>query len=70
MDWQPIETAPKDGTRVLLLLSNREIFSGWGTEREGFYRYHADGSDIGWLNPTHWMPIPSAPIDAKLKETV
>jgi hypothetical protein len=59
--WQPIETAPKDGTRMLLRLSNGEVFSGWGTEHAGFQRFHADGTDIGWLNPRHWMPLPSPP---------
>lgn len=59
--WQPIETAPRDGTRILLRLSNGEVFSGWGTEEAGFQKFHADGTDIGWLNPRHWQPLPSPP---------
>lgn len=52
---------------MLLLLSNGEIFSGWytdSTDGNGFYRFHADGSDVGWLNPTHWMPLPNPPSPA------
>jgi len=65
MDWQPIETAPRDGTRLLLLLGNGEVFSGWAQHSGGFYRnqrFHTDGSDIGFINPTHWMQLPAPPI--------
>ena len=60
MEWMPIETAP-EGERILLRLSNGEVFSGWGTKLDGFYRVHADGSDIGWINAKHWMPLPPPP---------
>lgn len=63
-EWRDISTAPKDGTRILLLLANGEIFSGFGTISNGFFRHHADGSDVGWLNPSHWMPLPDAPVSA------
>jgi len=60
-EWQPIETAPRDGKRLLLRLTNGEVFSGWGTELDGFYKFHADGSDIGWINAKHWMHLPPDP---------
>jgi hypothetical protein len=62
--WQPIETAPKDGTQVLLWIDGiepRPRISFW-SER---------GSDSGWYSVqsrhfiativTHWMPLPTAP---------
>lgn len=72
MTWQPIETAPKDGTKVDLwgvnMLSwdkhgERIVNVGWGAvvcwfgvEREDWR--HGRGEDF---KPTHWMPIPPAP---------
>jgi hypothetical protein len=75
--WQPIETAPKDGTNVLL-------FGLWAGEIHGVHDcpsmeigYFSDGSDYEgfdwvatggdyyctWGKPTHWMPLPDAPKD-------
>jgi hypothetical protein len=47
--WRPIESAPKDGTRVLL----------WDGRRQ-----HVDWWNHGWWNtsrPTHWQPLPPPP---------
>lgn len=68
--WQPIETAPKDGTKVYLHIPGR---------REPFLSSYADYWDC-WLNrygngpeyqhsvpgykyvePTHWFPMPEPP---------
>lgn len=73
--WQPIETAPKDGTRVDLWAKF------WRAHSDGFlWKRCADcswmkgdsmtnrsaywmGLDNGWY-PTHWMPLPEPPPDA------
>jgi hypothetical protein len=62
MNWQPIETAPKDGTWVLgyfpmLGVSQMKWFS-YGSYTEHWMRFG------GWTpvdNPTHWMPLPEPP---------
>lgn len=77
--WHPIETAPKDGTRVLLLTLEGHISVGaWKTPSNGpwvgvinngpAYRVWDLGDVIEYrladLNPTHWQPLPAAPTEA------
>lgn len=62
IEWQPIETAPKDG---------RVILAWWSEEYMETIRYH-DGEWVwshdydSWndnFKPTHWMPRPAPPSD-------
>lgn len=59
-EWQPIETAPKDGTEILLLSKCDMGVCYWCSERS------FTGWTVGWgmvfRNPTHWMPLPKLPI--------
>jgi hypothetical protein len=63
-DWQPIETAPKDGTDVLITDGEDYAVAHFDTVRhEPCWR---DCGDMGWAGmideePTHWMPLPPAP---------
>ena len=66
MDWQPIETAPKDGTK----------FDAWIPDNFGGHRmcdmsFNTRGKlrRYGLLSddelprwPTHWMPLPAPPV--------
>ena len=64
MAWQPIETAPKDGTWILLT----EVLEGQMITGHPFILYWDDR--WGWgdiygkrdVNPTHWMPLPDPPV--------
>jgi len=71
--WQPIDTAPKDGTMVLLWLGNREL----GVVNGYWIGGTLPGDDPGWytepgpkplamwkLEPTHWMPMLPGPEEA------
>lgn len=56
--WQPIETAPKDGTYIILYTKP------WIRPQIGFFSAICDC----WYNqlafyyqPTHWMPLPELP---------
>jgi hypothetical protein len=58
--WQPIETAPKDGTRVRLLCPEGEDTGSYDdyTEREWASIPGEWSTDFGNGEPTHWMPLP------------
>lgn len=70
MDWRPIETAPTDGTLVII----------WGEDFEHpLLAAHSDGEhhlhgrfywvtgnpahwcDLYAMEPSHWMPLPDPP---------
>jgi hypothetical protein len=59
-EWQPIETAPLDGTHILLIFRwayrNKHIAEGW-------YSDNADDWMTRWgtVHATHWMPLPQPP---------
>jgi hypothetical protein len=71
--WQPIETAPRDGTAILGC-------QGWCIEVTAYHKgtkpYHRKeawvvaNDDEGYaqdFQPTHWMPLPNP--DAPVKQT-
>lgn len=62
-EWQPIETAPKDGSLILTYdgCNSRVVewwseFKYWDYIGDGFYR-----SEFSDHDPTHWMPLPAPP---------
>lgn len=55
-EWQPIETAPKDGTQILMVIAGYEPLCGrW---RRGTW---TSDPDKAYFSPTHWQPLPAAP---------
>lgn len=62
-EWQPIETAPKDGTRFLAA-EEWDIREGWlfvvAKVRNGKFVVAWDNCDE--IDPTHWMPLPAPPV--------
>ena len=72
MEWQPIDTAPRDGTRVLLsnahgvwMAEYRPVCtSGYRPDSPWFsvMLNHEHIPRVGRHNkPTHWMPLPEPP---------
>lgn len=64
MNWQPIETAPKDYGKNVLLFGNgpntwQSSYVGCWYEKDGVYGWHSLGE--GMMSPTHWMPLPEPP---------
>lgn len=59
-EWRLIETAPRDGTPMLV--HSRHGWIGrvrWSTEEECFEDEHTEFVRPDWL--THWMPLPPPP---------
>ena len=62
MTWQPIETAPKDGTETLLWEKGFEVYAV-GYFCELAEKWVVFGTHWNW-QPTHWMPLPEPPEEA------
>jgi len=60
-DWQPIETAPKDGTRILLFHPDRheELQIMIGKWHAGHELWENEG--VFSCGMTHWKPLPLPP---------
>jgi hypothetical protein len=68
-EWQPIETAPKDGTHIILFWP---YVTDEGHVTSGYWYLPGEGEIAGWHSwdvngyatpPTHWMPLPAPPLD-------
>jgi len=56
MLWQPIETAPKDGSFILLATPKGRIADGFWSPVYGVWSW-----PYVMVEPTHWMPLPERP---------
>ena len=62
-EWQPIETAPKEGREIL----GAFVGNGWIAYSVVRWHKHRNGQTgnfkhmSGVWNPTHWMPLPEPP---------
>ena len=75
-DWQPIETAPRDGTKIILYVEGSVVEGhfddhyGWGDDTEAekwrvvSLPFHGcDCCSHPNALPTHWHPLPAPPKD-------
>lgn len=64
MDWQPIESAPKDGTRILLHMDGTDepspAVGEWGMDFWMKKNWCMEAGDY-WPGATHWAPLPAPP---------
>lgn len=66
LTWRPIETAPKDGTPIIIARPTWFLpEEGWHVVRwdDDCWTVHDGKSDhtLRGPTPTHWMPVPDAP---------
>ena len=69
--WQPIETAPKDGTEIvgLRLRTKQARVCSWRDTRNYYHPvFGRCNTDTWWMDdtgeifdPTHWQPLPEPP---------
>lgn len=69
-EWKPIETAPKDGRKIMIYCPE-VIVPGviYLEEISIVYAYESSFRETGWIglgrhwgaSPTHWMPLPPPP---------
>ena len=57
-EWQPIETAPKDGTTILAIGKLRMYLIHWV---KGFWLNSEYVYEVPNDRYTHWMPLPNPP---------
>jgi len=78
--WQPIETAPRDATRILIYCPAasppaREVFEAWWRSpwdgaplKQCWWCYDGNktmlSADVHGVGATHWMPLPDPPSGA------
>ena len=65
-EWQPIETAPKDGEDLLLWWEEDVAIGCWWLFHPNVHppRWVDSREDAGVTHdpePTHWMPLPEPP---------
>ena len=63
--WQPIETAPKDGTKFLAF-EDGDYYGcsfNWEDDEEGtiYWNTYCGQPACYTPEPTHWMPLPEGP---------
>lgn len=76
MSWQPIKTAPKDGTSIIVygkfageiagIIDGKHVgIASWQGGRGDYagFTWRAENTDAyaAWWRPTHWMPLPEPP---------
>ena len=65
-EWQPIETAPKDGTDILVMTGETMHVVRWINIHGDFDYWAVDDNKHGPFTlrgkaPTNWMPLPEPP---------
>jgi hypothetical protein len=65
--WRPISSAPINGDQVLGYDDHQGLFSvtAFDDKDEMGWRHECPGTGLPGLvwDPTHWMPLPSAPVE-------
>lgn len=58
--WQPIETAPRDGTHFLAYEPTGDMYRA-AYHSHGYVMAFGGQPVVNPPEPTHWMPVPASP---------
>lgn len=65
MNWQPIETAPTDGTTILLATKNLMFMGRWdrkpGADFKAWVIVPVSENSLYFPGAKYWMPLPESP---------
>ena len=73
MEWQPIETAPRDGTAIVIVVryvTASEAYTARWDEIENVWRRRSESEHSGFVEFEYdfmclgWMPLPEPPKQA------
>ena len=75
-EWLPIDSAPKDGTTIILgTASGHVAFGKWLDNSRTAHPWQGWSTNIGPFGEnarypiTHWMPLPDPPVVSEIIET-
>ena len=63
--WRPIESAPRDGTRILLTDADGAVYGGYWEADCGAWAAHCGQPVVRSPEPLRWMPLPASPSPAE-----
>ena len=61
VEWQPLETAPKDGREILLFAQGILVVAHWDEFGRGWVMRERGKPKDQWVFASHWMPLPEPP---------
>jgi hypothetical protein len=66
-NWQPIETAPRDGTWILAICTSGNFVPAVVVYEKGkwYLDEHREGYTLDQWPLTHWMSLPQHPTNSK-----
>lgn len=71
MEWQPIATAPRDGTPILTFWKHSgSCVCEYDHSEGGAEGFRSEADDCIPINQdacTHWVPLPAAPYPSKFR---
>ena len=60
-EWQPMDTAPRDGTPVIVHECGEVVIAYWRDSIKKWIGPRDNYGDADYMQPDAWMPLPPPP---------